>query len=88
MGCRFLDHRAAGAELGAPENVASAHDNGQLHAALHHPLSLPSNVESFINADATLTPHPESIPADFQHNPGILGNQRLKVQEIFHGSRS
>ena len=44
VGGGLLDDLAAGAELGAAQDVAAADDDGQLHAALDDALRLPGDV--------------------------------------------
>ena len=54
VGGGLLDDLAAGAELGAAEDVAGADDDGQLHAALHDALGLPGDAQRLVDADAAL----------------------------------
>ena len=54
VGGGLLDDLAAGAELGAAQDVAAADDDGQLHAALHDALRLAGDAQRLVDADAAL----------------------------------
>ena len=84
MGGGFLDDVAAGAELGAAQDVAGADDDGQLHAAAHDPLGLAGDVQRLVNADAALAAVAEAFAAQLEDHPLVMRLQLVLVRVCVH----
>jgi hypothetical protein len=65
VGSGFLDDFATGAELCPAQNVARAHNNGQLHTTVANTLGLPGDGERFFDADARFAGPLKLSPLNF-----------------------
>src|SRR5439155_6842144 len=75
---------AAGAELGAAEDVAASDDHRQLHAAVVDALGLLGDVDGFVDADAALAGRTEALAAELEHHAGVAGFERFWGMVIVH----
>src|SRR5262249_39539092 len=77
----LLDDLAGARELGAAQDVAATHDDGQLYTALADLLDLASDVERLVDADPRLAGIAEALPAELENNAAIL--RRLRGSGLF-----